>query len=297
MLSLDKLAALDLSIWLRSGHVAADRLAITQPNVSRRLHQALELFGLKLTKREEEWELEGPALALELLAMERRVHQHARWRGHGPLRVEGTYWSGPLLLSPAPKGWMVGRCDVVGIAKPLQWLREGVIDAWLTGGPDWPEPDDPDFAVIELCRMPVHAVVKPDHPLLAQAAAGEPLDWDDVAAFPSLALPPGTYPKVEAALQAVGLWSKERRMARYRRNRWEGKTEEQLIVGYATALSEQVAGGLERLPLQLPIESGEALVLRRDWASDPRTLELAALLRQRLQPWAERFPELTLRPA
>lgn len=166
MLSLDKLAALDLSVWLRSGQEAADRLAITQPNVNRRVHHCLALLGLNLAKHDDEWEVEGPAFGLELLALERRVHQTARWMGRAPLRVEGTYWSGPLLLNPSPAGWVVGRCNVVGIGRPLQWLREGMIDGWLAGGPDWPEPQDPEFAVIELCHMPVHAVVAPGHPLL-----------------------------------------------------------------------------------------------------------------------------------
>ncbi|MEB3105222.1 MAG: LysR substrate-binding domain-containing protein [Cyanobacteriota bacterium] len=296
MLSLDKLAALDLSVWLRSGQEAADRLAITQPNVNRRVHHCLALLGLNLAKHDDEWEVEGPAFGLELLALERRVHQTARWMGRAPLRVEGTYWSGPLLLNPSPAGWVVGRCNVVGIGRPLQWLREGMIDGWLAGGPDWPEPQDPEFAVIELCHMPVHAVVAPGHPLLHQLERGQKLSWDDVAAFPSLALPPGTYPKVEASLKELGLWSSPARMARYRRSRWEGKTEQQLMVGYATVLSEQVAGGLVRLPLQLPLASGEALVVVRQWAGHPRIKALAELLRERLAPWGASHPELVLCP-
>jgi len=171
MISLDKLAALDLCVWLRSGEEAARRLAITQPNVSRRVRQVLSCFGLRLHNPEREWELVGPASHLELLSMERHVHQAARWRGLAPLRIEGTYWSGPLLLSPEPEGWSGGRHDIVGVQRPLQWLRQGVIDAWLAGGPDWPGPDDPDFAVLQLCRMPVHLVVAPGHPSAAAARA------------------------------------------------------------------------------------------------------------------------------
>jgi hypothetical protein len=44
------------------------------------------------------------------------------------------------------------------------------------------------------------------------------------------------------------------------------------------------------------VSSGEALVVRRDWATHPRLLELAALLRRRLEPWAQRFPELEICP-
>lgn len=293
MVSLDKLAALDLCIWLRSGEEAARRLAISQPNVSRKVRQVLSCFALKLQIQQREWSLVGPAIHLEMLAMQRLVHQVARWRGLAPLRIEGTYWSGPLLLSPEPQGWIGGRHDIVGVQRPLEWLRQGVIDAWLAGGPDWPEPHDPDFAVLPLCRMPVHLVVAPGHPLLERRDA---LSWDVVAAFPSLALPSGTYPKVEASLRSLGLWSTASRMGRYRRELWEGKGEQDLMVAYATVLSEQIAGTLVRLPLTLPLQSGEALVVLRRWAEHPRLLALAALLRRRLQPFAERHPELEITP-
>ena len=150
--------------------------------------------------------------------------------------------------------------------------------------------------MIRLCTMPVHAVVAPEHPLVAALDQGQTLDWDDVAAFPSLALPPGSYPRVEASLRRLGLWSSLKRMNRYRRYRWEGKSEQELMVGYATVLSEQVAGRLVRLPLRLPLASGKALVLRRDWGEHLRALALAAELHQRLEPWAARHPELQLTP-
>lgn len=296
MLSLETLAALDLNVWLRSGEEAARRLAITQPTASRRVRQVLRCFQLSLRNPGREWELVGPPSHLALLQMERDVHQCARWRGMAPLRIEGTYWSGPLLLSPEPPGWIGGRHDTVGVHRPLQWLRQGVIDAWLAGGPDWPEPDDPEFAVLQLCRMPVHAVVAADHPLLLQWRRCGTLGWDDVAAFPSLALPPGAYPKVEASLQGLGLWTSPSRMGRYRRELWEGRSEQELLVAYATVLSEQIAGPMTRLPLALPVESGEALVVRRRWADQPPLLALASLLRQRLEPWARRCCELVITP-
>lgn len=296
MLSLDTLAALDLNVWLRSGEEAARRLGITQPTASRRVRAVLRCFRLNLQNQAREWELVGPPSHLALLQMEREVHQCARWRGMAPLRIEGTYWSGPLLLTPEPNGWIGGRHDTVGVQRPLQWLRQGVIDAWLAGGPDWPEPADPEFTVIQLCRMPVHAVVTPGHPLQLQWRQRGTLSWDDVAAFPSLALPAGAYPKVEASLRALGLWSSPARMGRYRRELWEGRGEQELMVAYATVLSEQIAGAMERLPLVLPFASGEALVVRRRWADQPRLLDLAALLRKRLQPWARQHPELEITP-
>lgn len=296
MLSLETLAALDLTVWLRSGEEAARRLDISQPTASRRVRQVLRCFQLKLRNLERECEVVGPHTHLTMLQMERQVHQAARWRGMAPLRIEGTYWSGPLLLSPEPRGWIGGRHDTVGVQRPLQWLRDGVIDAWLAGGPDWPEPDDPEVAVVQLCSMPVHVVVAPGHPLLTLLRERGALGWDDVASFPSLALPPGAYPKVEASLRSLGLWSSPTRMRRYRRELWEGRGEQELLVAYATVLSEQIAGALVRLPLTLPVQSGEALLVRRPWADHPRLQALAALLRQRLEPWARQHPELEITP-
>jgi DNA-binding transcriptional LysR family regulator len=74
-----------------------------------------------------------------------------------------------------------------GLEQLARWrgmalLRDGVIDTWLTGGPDWPEPDDPDFATLQPCTMPVHLVVTPHHPLLNQAASS----WADLPACRAL---------------------------------------------------------------------------------------------------------------
>lgn len=289
MLSLESLASLDLCIWLRSGQAAGRHLALNQSSVSRKCGQALELFDLKLIKQDQEWSLQGDPTLLQL---ERRVHQLARWQNLAPLRLEATYWSGPLLATPEPEGWMLGMCDIVGVGLPLALMRQRVIDGWIASGPDWPDPDDPELVALPLCRYPVHLVVGPNHPLLNQG----PITWDDVAAFPSLALPPGTYPLVEACLKQLGLWNAPVRMGRYRRERWEGQAEADLTIGYATVLSERVAGSLVRLPLDLPLDSGESLVVRREFGQHPHTLGLAAELHRRLEPFAAAAPEITLWP-
>jgi hypothetical protein len=264
-------------------------LALNQSSVSRKCGQALELFDLELIKQDQEWSLQGDPTLLQL---ERRVHQLARWQNLAPLRLEATYWSGPLLATPEPEGWMLGMCDIVGVGLPLALMRQRVIDGWIASGPDWPDPDDPELVALPLCRYPVHLVVGPNHPLLNQG----PITWDDVAAFPSLALPPGTYPKVEACLKQLGLWNAPVRMGRYRRERWEGQAEADLTIGYATVLSERVAGSLVRLPLDLPLDSGESLVVRREFGQHPHTLGLAAELHRRLEPFAAAAPEITLWP-
>ena len=150
--------------------------------------------------------------------------------------------------------------------------------------------------------MPVFFVAPKGHPL-----AGKPdLSYSDIAIYPSLALPEGSYPKVEESLKSIGLWNDVVRMTRYRREKWEGRSEAELTIGYGTCLSMTISGdgtclsmtisgeGLVRLPLELPFQSGEAIVVRREFAQNPQLLLLRTLLLERLGALALDNPELTL---
>ena len=286
----DVLAALDGLLWLRTGEAVAERFCLSQPSVSRLAARCLRLFDVKGRKLEGEWDLIGDE---PLLSAERRVHQIARWMGYRPLRLEGTYWSGPLLCDPVPKGWVLGLCNIVGVQRNWELLRERIVDVWLSGLPDLPEPDDPDLTSITLSEMPVHCLVSDVHPLLNHTT----LSFEDLQPFPSLALEDNTYPKVEAALKKVGLWSSPVRMKRYRSELWEGKTEEELMIGYGTVLSLELVGpSMRALPLDLPIQSGEALVVRREFVDSPLFRQLAHTLHHRLSQLAVRLSEIQMKP-
>ena len=225
------------------------------------------------------------------MALERCVHQVARWQGRRPLRLEATYWSGPLLCTPVPDNWILGLANIVGVPRNFQLVRERIVDVCLTGLPDYPPADDPELTSITLSKMPVFFVVRPGHPLINQAQ----LSFDDIAQYPTLGLPPGSYPRVEACLKKLGFWNDHVRMFRYKRENWEGKTEAELTIGYATSLSMEVSGGdLVKLPLELPFASGEVLVCRRDFIDHPRLLSLHALLLSRLAGIAERYGDIQL---
>ena len=291
MISQDDLQALDGLQWLGSGHEASALLGISQATVSRSSSRALKLFGLRMERQGGEWELIGDATFLQ---MERRVHQVARRMGHRPLRLEATYWSAPTLCAELPPGWRLGRSNIVGVGRNLQLVGERIVDAWIAGLPDLPSPDDPELAAIPLSRMPVFFTCAPGHPLLQL----EQINFEDVAAFPSLGLPSGSYPLVEAALRRIGLWNDAVRMQRYQRERWEGRVESELVVGYGTPLSLRVSGGqLCRLPLLLPIHSGDAVVVQRDFLGHPTLDTLLSHLRGKLQQLAQEHPEITLESA
>ncbi|MEY4431627.1 MAG: hypothetical protein RLZZ533_1563 [Cyanobacteriota bacterium] len=291
MIEQQVLEGLDGLQWLGSGEEASRVLGISQATVSRYSQRVLQLFGLRMERQQGEWQLIGDASFLQL---ERRVHQVARRMGHRPLRLEATYWSAPTLCADLPAQWRLGRSNIVGVARNLQLVQERIVDAWIAGLPDLPGADHPELTAIVLSHMPVVFTCSPGHPLLQLQQPS----LEDVAAFPSLALPAGSYPVVEAELRRIGLWNDAIRMRRYRRDRWEGRVENDLVVGYGTPLSLRVCGGqLCPLPLQLPFHSGDALVVHRDFLGHPALETLLGHLRTNLQQLAQEHPEITLIPA
>ncbi len=286
MIPLEQLAALDLSLWLGTGKAAAQHLHTNQSTVSRQLRAVLHTLDLRLVRRNGQRRLVGD---LELLAAERWVHQLARLKGKAPLRVEGTYASGPWFLEQPLEGWMHGTFLLPGRDLPLELLRERVIDAWLASyQPDLPDPDDPQWWVLDLVREPVRLLAAPDHPL---AGVRRP-SADDLRRFPSLALPPGWFPRTEAILRGQGLWQQEVPMSRYDPADWEGRCGDGVTLTYGQSLTEALQPGTVRLDWDLGLISGEALVVRRDLIDWPPIQKLAAELRRRARAVAGRFADV-----
>jgi hypothetical protein len=272
----DTLTCLDAIQWLRTTEEAANRFKFSMSTISRQTKKCLDIFRLELKRTNGELNTIGDT---KLLFMERRIHQKARWMGSRPLRLEATYWSGPLLCTPTPERWLMGPCNIVGIRRNFQLIRERIVDACITGLPDIPSPDDTELTALALSSMPVFFVANPSHPLTKKPK----LTFNDIAMYPTLALPTGEYPIVEKSLREIGLWNDPIRMARYKRELWEGKTEADLTIGYATVLSMKISGeNLVRLPLHLPFTSGEAIVLRREFLVHQETFRLRELIQKRL---------------
>jgi hypothetical protein len=290
LIRLDVLEALDGLQWLRTGDEVARHFPISQATVTRHCSKVLSLLDLQLERRNGEWELLGDQT---LLRMEREVHQLARLRGLRPLRLEATYWSASSFCDALPPGWTLGPSNIVGVPRNHLLLQERIVDGWVAGLPDLPTASHPDLTATVLSRMPVFFTCAPDHPLRERRC----LSYSDIAAYPTLALPAGSYPRVEAALKAIGLWNDGVRMTRYQRDRWEGRSEEDLVVGYGTPLSMRTSGGsLCRLPLLLPFSSGDALVTLREHHQAPRLQELLGHLHGRLRELAQQEPEIELMP-
>jgi len=287
IVSVETLSCFDCLVWLRTGENAARRLGVDQATVARTARKVAATFDLTLEKQDGEWQIQGDR---NLLDLERRSHQLYRWQMDLPLRVEAQYYSGPLFLEPLPSGWLAGNFDFLEVSTPLQHLRSGVIDAWIGCHPDVPDADDAGLACVHLTRLPTHLVVAAGHPLLRRKEA---VTLDDVRRYPSLALPDGAFPRVQAALQELGLWSSPCEIRRYDQAHWEGKTADEVTVGYATSVSlglfptPQVI-----LPVPIPLEVGDTLVVPRRFLEHPRCQRLLADLKQRAQALAERHPDV-----
>jgi DNA-binding transcriptional LysR family regulator len=281
------LATLDALIWLRTGERAAGYLQCTQSTVSRHSRRCLEVFGLRMEKRAGEWCLRGDPT---LLNLQRGVHQLLRWQQGSGLRLDGQHWCAHLLAAGLPAPWVCGNANFFEYERPLALLHAGVIDAWLCSAPDLP--DHPDLYALQLTAMPMRLVVKPGHPLLERRA---PLHLDDLADYPVFPLPEGAFPQAQAVLESLGLWSCPGRDRRLRQAPWFGQVPvEDLMIAFDTPL-RLAAGpseGWVPLPLDLPLEVGEAVVVKRAFAASPYLQALVSALRARASQLAQGLPDV-----
>ena len=287
MVDVDILSCLDLLVWLRTGEEVSRRLDFNQSTISRNFRKCCDEFSLIGSKVNSEYTISGD---MGLLNLQRKVHQCHRWQGGRPLRIEAMFWSGRTYLSVPIDGFISGNHDFMAVSQPLSLLRDGVIDAWIAPYPDCPDRDDPEFASFPLMYGPCLLVAASSHPLFSFEKS---LELEDVLAFPSLSLPDGAFPIFEAFARSLGLWNSPFRMTRYKRELWEERMEAELMTSFSSLLSLDMFAEKQRiLPIKLDQEFGDVLVVRRDYASHPRLLQLKNTLFDRLGPWVERFPAI-----
>lgn len=197
--------------------------------------------------------------------------------GASPLRLEAAYWWRHSLEALPPPGWCLGRFDLVGPRRPVQLLKERVIDALIDADPDLPD-HDPELVVLRFSDAAIQLIADPRHPLQHQTG----LQLDDTSAFPTLALPDALFPEAARAFRSLGLWRTPVRMARYDCDRWEGLCEDAVTIGYGFGLSLEVLPALRPLPLAVPMRTSDALILRRDVAEQLQFSLLLGDLRSRV---------------
>lgn len=285
MVSLELLTSLDGLLWLQSGKQVGERFQQHQTTVSRNQKKCAQTFGVSIRKQQGCWSIEGDS---QLLELEREVHQHARFLGQAPLRLEANGWLDGALCEPSPDGWVLGSSKPLGVSRARQLLQERIVDAWLCPLPDQPS-GEPQLSIQPLCTMALRPMVKPDHPLLRASA----LSLDQVKAYPWQALKRGSYPKTQKQLEAAGLWPPSRRTRQLNEQLWDGRSESEVLVRIGSVLNEGPAQpSLIPLPLPNAALSGIALVMHREHADRPAMHGLKQALIQRLQREQTRCPDL-----
>ena len=289
VVSIDNLLCLDALVWFGTGDRAAAKLDLSQSTISRIAHRVAQTFGVNLLKDQYEWSVYGDD---RLLNLERSVHQQFRWNRSDRLRLDAQYYSGPLFTKELTGQYLLGNFDFLNVDSPIGLLRSSVIDAWIGCHPDIPDDNDPDLLCFPLTRLPTYLVVSPAHPLLR---IGNEIALSDISAFPCLALQDGAFPRVQSILESLGLWSNPVRISRYKVDKWEGKTQDQMTVGYATSFSMGLyPGEMVPLPISIPLEVGDTLVVKRVFADHPRLQTLLKLLQSRAIELASQYRDVSL---
>jgi len=286
MVHLEELASLDFILWLRTGQRAGRVAGLSQSTISRRLGRCLDTFNLSMERQQGEWEL-SPS---PLLRLERELHQLWRLLGHAPLRLEGCPRTAPLLLQPAPPGWLQGTFDHVGVERPLKLLRERVIDAWISDALDDlpPEAERPELEVIPLWSSPVTLYGAPGHPLLQERG----LTLRDLLQFPCLDLPAQGFPHSRAQLQALGLGALPVQLFRYEPESWEQRSADLSTLMCFTPLNSLTTEALIPLDHDPLFHNRGGLLIRRDLSDHPAIRSLEQGLRLRLSQLAPHLPSL-----
>lgn len=136
MLDVPTLDALDLMIWLQSGVEAARVSDCVPSTIVRRVEQALKTFDLKLRRSRSGWSVRGN---LQLISLEREIHQFYRFQGGGPLRLHLPRWTQQLLNQELPAPWLCPlTSEPTPCGDPLSLLRQRVIDACVLTPSQWP---------------------------------------------------------------------------------------------------------------------------------------------------------------
>lgn len=286
MVHLEELASLDFILWLRTGQRAGRVAGLSQSTISRRLARCLDTFNLTMERQQGEWDVPPSPL----LRLERELHQLWRLLGHAPLRLEGCPRTAPLLLQPAPAGWIQGAFDHVGVPRPLKLLRDRVIDAWICDALDDlpPEEQRSELVEIPLWRTPVTLYSAPDHPLIGERG----LSLGDLQRFPCLDLPAQGFPHSRAQLQALGLGNLPVQLLRYEPESWEGRSADQVTLMCFTPLNHLTTDLLLPLNHAPLFHNRGGLLVHRELAEHPTIAALEANLRLRLNQLAPHVPVL-----
>ncbi len=282
MVTSEQLEAFDMLLWHRSGAQAALACICDESSITRRVQAVQKVFGIKLI-RSQELRCVGD---VSLLRLQRQVMQHARFQGKAELRLDGTHLIRRHLALQPLQPWRLGPCDHRGSAVFQDFLKDRLLDAWITSSID-DAPVGRGFTVIRLWDWPWCLAAHSCHP---EASERQP-SLAALSRYPSLSVPSSHYPNFAAQLAAKGL-GRGTSMRRFDRGPWDRMADDAKTLVYGSCLSLADHNSLVELEVDLGIPGGESLVVLAEWADHPALLQLLDQLRLLQEQLQSRFPEL-----
>lgn len=253
----------------------ADVLGLSQSSCSRRYRFISDHLDLGFDRGDDGY---SARRNFDVLSILREAAQKLRVRRR-QLRFAQAWHNCALRL---PQGWRFLSVDSMSTAQLLSLLDGRLIDLWMGGlyecQPLIATPLDllqanlldlgQTLKAMPLFRWKLVVLARKDHPL----HGGVEITPDDLAAFPSPALPMGVAPLLNRALQRHGLATSSYGSSHYEPQRWDLAAADGHSLSYAPAfrLHElELDHGLLPLPYELCIDEVTALVGHRDVISDP----------------------------
>ena len=82
-------------------------------------------------------------------------------------------------------------------------------------------------------------------------------------------------------------------MKKYKKELWEGKTEDEVTLSYATCLGLEVMENLSTLNYDLNLTSGESLIVKKSLIDSEKIYSLVSCLKERILEKAKIHSDLT----
>lgn len=286
------LDVLDYLELFSSTVVASSLLEISQSTCSRRYRAVSARFDLGFDRVGHQYQATRNHDVLQHL---RQAAQRLRVRNHRIRSVRGWQLGITPVQSLGAIGLELDRRDMNSWSI-LSLLEQRLIDLAVIGISEFqahlPEPLSSlksgklmigaNLQCIPLCEWRLRLVARHDHPLwLCQAS-----DPQELANYPSPALPMGVAPLMMAAMQSCGLATQLCNLTSYDERQWEGFACETGALAYAhpfllPGLKKRY--GLMPLPIALPFQECLAVVGHRDVFADPAFAAHCNLVYQDIQ--------------
>ncbi|MEB3263897.1 MAG: hypothetical protein VKJ66_05955 [Synechococcus sp.] len=158
MVDEESLESLDFMLWMAGSQRAAALTHTNQSMVIRRARIVASVFGTSIERTSLGWYDRGN---IDLLKMERGLHQKFRFLGRKPLRLHIPFWSQEVLSDKLPRGWISNPVDPCHPCENvLDLLRGKIIDACILTPTQLQEASD-DLFCIELYQSLIDLIIFP----------------------------------------------------------------------------------------------------------------------------------------